>query len=286
MAKIGIVGYGVVGQAVGDGFATNKRNEILWYSRTKGPFSPEKVIKESEFIFVCVPTPMFADHSGIDLSIMEKTIAFIAPKIKGTDKILTIKSTVVPGTTAGFAKKYPGVNFAMNPEFLTEANAPWDFMHPDRTVIGAFSQPVSARLVALYQGIYGPNGKIFLTDPTTAEMVKYMSNIFLATKVMIANEMFDLCNTLGIKYEEVAKMVAADPRIMESHLSVTSVRGFGGKCFPKDTVALLGLAKKLKVELPVTQTMWERNLKIRKLRDWEEIRGAVNHSKRKPSKKK
>lgn len=286
MAKIGIVGYGVVGQAVGDGFATNKRNEILWYSRTKGPWTPEEVIKESEFIFVCVPTPMFDDHSGIDLSIMEGTIAFIAPKIKGTDKILTIKSTVVPGTTAGFAKKYPGVNFAMNPEFLTEANAPWDFMHPDRTVIGAFSQPVSARLVALYQGIYGPNGKLFLTDPTTAEMVKYMSNIFLATKVMIANEMFDLCSTLGIKYEEVAKMVASDPRIGESHLSVTSVRGFGGKCFPKDTVALLGLARKLKVELPLTETMWERNLKIRKLRDWEEIRGAVNHNSHKTSKKK
>ncbi len=268
---------------MGDGFANDKRNQIYWYSRTKGPWSPEKVIKESEFIFLCVPTPMYADHSGIDLSIVEKTIAFIAPKIKGTDKILTIKSTVVPGTTAGFAKKYPGVNFAMNPEFLTEANAPWDFMHPDRTVIGAFSQPISARLVALYQGIYGPNSKIFLTDPTTAEMVKYMSNIFLATKVMIANEMFDLCNTLGIKYEEVARMVSADPRIGESHLQVTTVRGFGGKCFPKDTVALLGLTKKLGVHLPVTETMWARNLEIRKLKDWEEIKGAVNH---KSSKKK
>lgn len=279
MANIGIVGWGVVGRAVGEGFETKKGNSIKWYSRTPGPYEPEDVIEDSEFIFLCVPTPMYSDNSGIDLSIVQKVVDFIAPKISGTDKILTIKSTVVPGTTASFKKKYPKVNFAMNPEFLTEANAPLDFLNPDRTVIGAFSQPVSARLVSLYRDLYGPKTKIFLTDPTTAEMVKYMSNIFLATKVMVANEMFDLCEALGIKYEEVAKMVAADPRIGESHLQVTTMRGFGGKCFPKDTVALLGAARKLKVKLPVTKTMWERNLQIRKTRDWEEISGAVNHKK-------
>lgn len=275
MSKIGIVGWGVVGRAVGEGFAAKKGNKIFWYSRTPGPRTPEEVVKKSEFLFVCVPTPMFADHSGIDLSVVRKTVDFIALKISGTDKVLTIKSTVIPGTTATFAKKYPRVNFAMNPEFLTEANAPWDFLHPDRTVIGAFSQRVAARLVSLYRDLYGANSKIFITDPTTAEMVKYMSNIFLATKVILANEMFDLCTALGIKYEEVVEMVAADPRIGASHINVTTVRGFGGKCFPKDTVALLGAAKKLGVDLSTVKAMWEKNLKIRKIRDWEEIRGAV-----------
>jgi UDPglucose 6-dehydrogenase len=276
MSKIGIIGWGVVGRAVGEGFATKKENKILWYSRTAGPYSSEKVISESEFLFVCVPTPMFLDGSGIDLSIVKSTVDFVAPKIAGTDKILTIKSTVVPGTTASFAKKYPKTNFAMNPEFLTEANAPYDFLHPDRTVIGALSDTVAQRLVSLYRDLYGPNTKIFMTDTTTAEMVKYMSNAFLASKVIFANEMFDLCSALGIKYEEVMEMVAADPRIGPAHFKVTTLRGFGGKCFPKDVSALLAFAKEKKVDMSALKAVWEKNLKIRKVRDWEDIKGAVN----------
>lgn len=278
--KIGIIGWGVVGRAVGEGFAKNKENEIMWYSRTQGPWSPEEVIKECEFLFICVPTPMFDDYSGIDLSVVNEVVNFIAPKISGSDKILTIKSTVVPGTTANFAKKYPKVNFAMNPEFLTEANAPWDFLHPDRTVIGASSQSVAGRLTGLYRDLLGADHKIFITDPTTAEMVKYMSNACLASKVIFANEMFDLCTALGVKYEEVKEMVAADPRIGPHHLDVTTVRGFGGKCFPKDVVALLAYAKEKKVDMSVLREVWEKNLKIRKIKDWEEIKGVVNGKKK------
>ena len=281
MANIGIIGWGVVGRAVGQGFETKKGNKVLWYSRGKGPYSPEKVISESEFLFACVPTPMFSDHSGIDLSVVKEVVDFVAPKIEGTDKILTVKSTVVPGTTASFKKKYPNVNFAMNPEFLTEANALGDFLKPDRTVIGAFSRSVSARLASLYQDLYGPGSKIFLTDPTTAEIVKYMSNALLATKVIFANEMYDLCTSMGIKYEEVKSMVVADARIGPTHLDVTTLRGFGGKCFPKDMVALIGFAKDKKVDASLLKTVWSKNLKIRKVKDWEEIKGAVNRKKKK-----
>ncbi|MCJ7805783.1 hypothetical protein MUP46_04060 [Patescibacteria group bacterium] len=282
MAKIGIIGWGIVGKAVGEGFARNKENEIFWWDKyKKGPASLQKVISESEFIFVCVPTPMFSDNSGIDLSVIKEVVDRIAPKIVKTDKILTIKSTVVPGTTVSFKKKYPETLFAMNPEFLTEANGPWDFLHPDRTIIGALSQSVSERLVALYRDLLGPKAKIFITDTTTAEMVKYMSNALLASKVIFANEMYDLCTALGIKYDEVKELVAADPRIGLSHLSVTTIRGFGGKCFPKDTVALLGFAKNMGVDMSALKAMWEKNLKIRKVRDWEEIEGAVNHKKKK-----
>jgi len=282
MAKLGIIGWGVVGRAVGEGFVSKGSNQITWWDKyKKGPYSLGKVISESEFIFVCVPTPMFSDDSGIDLSVVEETVSKVAPKISDTDKILIIKSTVIPGTTASFKKRYPKVNFAMNPEFLTEANAPWDFLHPDRTIIGALSQPVSEGLVQLYRDLLGSQAKIFITDVTTAEMVKYMSNAFLATKVIFANEMYDLSTGLGIKYEEVAEMVAADKRIGMSHLNVTTMRGFGGKCFPKDTVALLGFAKKMGVDVSLLSTVWQKNLKIRKVRDWEEIDGAVNYKKRK-----
>ena len=282
MAKIGIIGWGVVGQAVGKGFET-KGHQIFWYSRKPGPYSLNQVINKSEFIFLCLPTPMFSDYSGIDLSIIDEVVSQVAPKIAGTDKILIIKSTVVPGTTLSYKKKYPKTLFAMNPEFLTEANPLGDFLKPDRTVIGAFSPEVSARLTSLYQDLYGPEGKIFLTDSTTAEMVKYMSNALLATKVIFANEMYDLCTALGIKYEEVKGMVAADKRIGTTHLDVTTVRGFGGKCFPKDMVALIGFAKDKKVDASILKTVWEKNLRIRKIRDWEEISGAVNKKSKKKS---
>jgi UDPglucose 6-dehydrogenase len=282
MAKVGIIGWGVVGQAVGEGFASRGSNKIFWCDKyKKGPYSQAKVISESEFIFICVPTPMFSDGSGIDLSVVEEVVATIAPKISDTDKILVIKSTVIPGTTASFKKKFPKVNFAMNPEFLTEADASRDFLHPDRIIIGALSQPVCERLVRLYRDLLGPQAKVFITDTNTAEMVKYMSNVFLATKVIFANEMYKLCTALGINYEEVRNMVAADKRVGESHLSVTTLRGFGGKCFPKDTVALLGFARRMGVDMPLLSAMWAENLKIRKIRDWEEIDGAVNHKKKK-----
>ncbi|MFZ5932695.1 MAG: UDP-glucose/GDP-mannose dehydrogenase family protein [Patescibacteria group bacterium] len=285
MANIGIIGWGVVGQAVGKGFET-KGHKIYWVARKKGPYTLNELIRKSEFIFLCLPTPMFADYSGIDLSIMNEVVAKVAPKLAGTDKILVVKSTVVPGTTASYKKKYPKTLLAMNPEFLTEANALGDFLKPDRTVIGSFSQSVSARLSSLYQDLYGPGTKIFLTDPTTAEMVKYMSNALLSTKVIFANEMYDLCTALGIKYEEVRDMVAADPRIGQSHLSVTTIRGFGGKCFPKDMVALIGFAKDKKVDAALLKTVWEKNLRIRKVYDWEEISGAVNQKPKQASKKK
>jgi UDPglucose 6-dehydrogenase len=280
MTNIGIIGWGVVGQASGDGFAKDPQNTIRWFDKyKKDPFSLATVIKESEFIFVCVPTPMFSDDSGIDLSIVREVVKNIAPKIEGSEKVLIIKSTVIPGTTASFAKKYPKVHFAMSPEFLTEANAFEDFLRPDRTVIGAFQQSVAARLSQLYQNLYGAGAKIFLTDPTTAEMVKYMSNTYLAAKVIFANEMYDLCQAMGIKYEEVKKMVVADKRIYDSHLDVTTLRGFGGKCFPKDIVAILGLFKEKGVDASLLKTVWQKNLRIRKARDWEEIKGAVRKKK-------
>ncbi len=268
---IGIVGYGIVGQAVEYGF---KGEQIFIYDKYKDYLSLEEVCKKSEFIFICVPTPILEDGSGIDLSIVEENVDQIAKYIDGTDKIIIIKSTSVPGTTARMAKKYPNVNFAFNPEFLTEANFLEDFVNSDRCVIGSFDDLTSRRLVSLYKKHF-PKMPIFQSDPTTAEMVKYMANCYLATKVIFANEMFDLCEKLGIKYEEVKKLTVADHRIFDSHLDVTTMRGFGGKCFPKDMMALIGLADKLGVDTELLDTAWKKNLKIRKVKDWEEIPFAV-----------
>lgn len=276
-AKLGIIGYGIVGQALAYGFSqpqTKDKYEIRYYDKYKDTASLESVVAGSEFIFICLPTPMKADESGIDLSIIEEGIAQITKWTNGTDKIIVIKSTVVPGTTASLEKKYPKSNFAFNPEFLTEANYLEDFLNADRNIVGANNDLTSRRVVALYRQRF-PRTKIFQTDSTTAEMVKYMANALLATKVIFANEMYALCQALGIKYEEVKKLVTADHRIYDSHLDVTTARGFGGKCFPKDIVALIGRAKELNLEPRLLETVWSINKKIRKARDWEEIPFAV-----------
>lgn len=282
-AKLGIIGYGIVGQALAYGFSQpeiKNKYEIRFYDKYKDTDSLESVVSGSEFIFICLPTPMKEDESGIDLSIIEGSVAEITKYTNGTDKVIVIKSTVVPGTTASLEKKYPKSNFAMNPEFLTEANYLEDFLTADRTVVGANNDLISRRLVALYRQRF-PHMKIFQTDSTTAEMVKYMANSFLATKVIFANEMYSICQALGIKYEEVKAMVVGDHRIFDSHLNVTTSKGFGGKCFPKDVVALIGRARELKVEPKLLETAWSINKKIRKVRDWEEIPFAVegNHTK-------
>ncbi|MBI2022092.1 hypothetical protein HYS93_04430 [Candidatus Daviesbacteria bacterium] len=274
---IGIVGYGIVGQAVEYGF---KNEPIFIYDKFKPFLSLEEVCQKGEFIFLCVPTPILDDHSGIDLSIVEENVEAIAKLIKDTDKILVIKSTVVPGTTSALIKRYPKVSICFNPEFLTEANFLEDFVKADRCIIGAENDLISRRLVALFRKHF-PIMPIFQTDPTTAEMVKYMANCYLAAKVTFANEMYDICQSLGISYPEVKKLVVSDKRIYDSHLNITSQRGFGGKCLPKDLLALRALGEKFKVDTTFLDTVWNKNIKMVKFKDWEEIPFAVSSKKTK-----
>ena len=278
--NLGIIGYGFVGQAVANGFnvASKGRDTIRYYDKYKETESLEDVVKKSEFIFVCLPTPMKDDESGIDLSIIHEMMGEIAKLTNNTDKIVIIKSTVTPGTTAELEKKYPKTKFAFNPEFLTEANFLEDFLNADRTVIGANNDLVSRSVAVLYQQRF-PKTKIFQTDPTTAEMVKYFANTFLSLKVTFANFFYDYCQKIGVKYEEVKRMGAFDNRIVDKHLEVTTQRGFGGKCFPKDLIAIMGEFKKAGVDASLFETMWKYNKKIRKVHDWEEIPFAVSGNK-------
>jgi len=270
--KIGIIGYGMVGQAVQYGFSNE---EIRIYDKYKKSEALKKVVEKSDYIFVCLPTPIKSDQSGIDLTIVNSAIKEIVSISKGTDKIIIIKSTVVPGTTKKYVQKYKDSLFCFNPEFLTERAFLQDFVNADRIIIGTENSFVFRRVSSLYQKIM-PKVSIFQTDTTSAEMVKYMTNCFLATKVIFANEMYEICQKLGVKYEEIKKMIVADTRIFDSHLDITALQGFGGKCFPKDLLALIALAKKKNVGTEILDAVWSKNLKIRKVHDWEEIPFAVS----------
>jgi UDPglucose 6-dehydrogenase len=272
--NIGVIGYGYVGRATGEGFATNPKNKIFWFDKFKeSPNTLNEVIDKSDFIFIAVPTPIFADYSGMDMNIVEEVVDQVAPKISGTDKILIIKSTSLPGTTKKMALKYPGVNFVMNPEFLTQKNANADFLKPFRTVIGCDNSDIGDRVVKLYSTILPKNQKYFITNTTSAELAKYMSNVVLASKIIVGNEFYDLAQKVGANYLDVSTIAEADPRI-GTFLGVPGWdgdRGFGKACFPKDTIGILGLAKNLKVDMSALDAIWKKNLKIRKNRDWEEM---------------
>jgi len=277
MNSIGIIGYGFVGEATGSGFSKSKQNKVFWFDKyKKSPNSFDEVIKKSEFIFLCLPTPMFRDYSGMDLSIVEGVVETIAPMVSGKNKIIIIKSTVLPGTTVKFAKKYPNCNFAMNPEFLTQKRAKEDFLKPSRTVIGVTKKDVGLRIKRLYKTILPKDQKYFITDPTSAEVVKYMSNLMLASKVLLANEFYILSKKVKANYKDVYKAVEADPRI-GTHLAVPGPDGdlgFGGACFPKDTLGLLSFARKNNIDMSALNAVWKKNLKIRKNRDWEHMDNA------------
>jgi UDPglucose 6-dehydrogenase len=274
VAKIGIIGHGYVGKAVNNGFSP--KNEIFVYDKFQEPsLSLEQIVNAADFIFICVPTPMDNKYTKIDLSIVDEVFretVKLARRI-GKEPIIVIKSTVIPGTTSLLAEKYHYPKVLFNPEFLTEKNYLSDFVNADRVVIGGDSESLVQKLAELYQDSF-PTVPIFTTEPTTAEMVKYMANTLLASNIIFANEIFDLCQKLKINYSEVEKMVRGDKRLEKVPIAVTR-RGFGLKCYPKDTVAILGLAKELGVELSVLEAAWKKNLKIRKVRDWEDIPGAV-----------
>jgi len=281
MSTIGIIGYGYVGRSVEYGFLDYDRqrgfepkHRALIYDKYKDLQPLDAVLRGSDIIFACLPTPYDEEKLQIDLSIYDAVMDEICPQISGQGKVMVIKSTVAPGTTRRYAEKYPGVPFAMNPEFLTEANYLQDFVNTDRIVIGADNDWTAQKVIDLYRTCF-PAATILRMSCTAAEIVKYQSNVLLAAKVALANVFYDLCRAQGVNYEDVKKAVALDRRIGPSHLDVTTERGFGGKCFPKDLGAIIGCCRELGVDCRALEEIHAYNLRIRKVRDWHEIAGAT-----------
>lgn len=242
---VGIIGLGMVGGPLKRYF-----EECRGYVRGTDLFlfdaDPKKDFHDdanrADIIFVSVPTPRSSEGTA-DTSIITSVLKTIAAR-----KVVVIKSTVPPGTTESLQRARPDLKIVFNPEFLTEANAWENTLHPDRQLVGFTKQSRGAarRVLELL-----PPARIFAPSPgfklsaTEAELVKYGANIFLARKITFANAMFDLASSHKANYENVRKGIGADPRIGESHLNVHhhGYRGYGGYCFPKDTDALIAHAK-------------------------------------------
>jgi len=188
-------------------------------------------IKNTEVTFICVGTPSNPDGS-INLSIVKSASEYLGLALRDKQEyhVVVVKSTVVPETTekvvAPIIRKYnKNIGFVMNPEFLREGNAVHDFMNPDRIVIGSTDKKSGNIVEQLYMGLDAP---IIRTNPKTAEMVKYTSNSFLATKISFTNEIGNICKELGIDVYEVMKAVGLDFRISPYFLNAGA--GFGGSC--------------------------------------------------------
>lgn len=241
-----------------------------------------RAVRESLVVFIAVGTPSREDGSA-DLRYVEEVARTVARNLNGY-KVIVTKSTVPVGTGRTIQRIIhedngagPGGVFdiASNPEFLREGSAIEDFLRPNRIVIGAESPQAIAILQDLYRPLYLIEVPFVITTIETAELIKYASNSFLATKITFMNEMATLCEVLGVDIHVVAKAMGLDQRIGPKFLHPGP--GFGGSCLPKDTWALVNIAREHRCRAHVVETVIEVN-EQQKLRMVQKITGALGAS--------
>ncbi len=238
METIGFIGQGWIGKHYADDF------EARGFSVVRYGLEPEyagnkDTIATCPIVFIAVPTP--TTETGFDSSIVRSVLPLV-----GKGNIAVLKSTLLPGTTEELQTQFPDILILNSPEFLREANAAYDAAHPERNLIGIPEdteryQEAAKRVLA----VLPPAPYAQVLPARAAELTKYAGNVFLALKVVYANMLSDLSESLGVDYDLVREALAADPRIGPSHLSVLSAsghsdkagRGAGGHCFIKDLEA-------------------------------------------------
>ena len=278
--RIGIIGKGFVGSAVAHGFshACGYSAEIRIYDQDpkRSMNTLDDTVNNSDFIFLSVPTP--ADKNGkMDLSIVNSLLKDIHAINKNETNIVLVRSTVVPGTARSLQDKFPSLRIVFNPEFLTERSAMFDFINQTRIILGGDKEHTEM-VASLYTHRFGINLPIVQTDYQTAESIKYMNNLFFATKVSFLNEMFMMVKKVGGNWDDAINGFILDGRIGHSHLSVPGPDGkfgFGGSCFPKDIQALIAFGDELGIEMNVLKGAWKTNLEVRPEKDWEKLKGRA-----------
>lgn len=293
MEKIAMIGVGYVGLVSGTGLADfgnevicvdideekiNKlKNDILPIYEPglldlvkknveKGRLSfttdLENSIKNSRVIFSAVPTPS-AKNGEVDLTYVFNVVDKLADVIDSY-KIIVTKSTVAVGTGDKIRERLlsKGVpedmfDIVSNPEFLREGSAVGDFMRPDRVVLGTSSEKALNIMKGIYRSLYLIETPIVATDVRTAEMIKYASNAFLATKISFINEVANICENVGANVQMVAKAMGLDGRISPKFLHAGP--GYGGSCFPKDTLALTKIAEQAGLKATIVEAVIEVN---------------------------
>ncbi|OJV46794.1 MAG: UDP-glucose 6-dehydrogenase [Alphaproteobacteria bacterium 43-37] len=220
-------------------------------------------VATADVVMIAVGTPMRAEDSQADLSYVFSVTKEIAESLSGYTIIAT-KSTVPAGTGTAVKKIITEINpnanvdVVSNPEFLREGSAIEDFMRPDRVVIGVESEKARELMKQLYRPLYLNETPMVFVSLETAELIKYASNAFLATKISFINQIADLCEKCGADVQDVAKGMGLDRRIGSKFLHASP--GYGGSCFPKDTIALAKLAQNHGTPMSIVESVHESNL--------------------------
>ncbi|MBT7543701.1 MAG: UDP-glucose/GDP-mannose dehydrogenase family protein, partial [Gammaproteobacteria bacterium] len=243
------------------------------------------VFKDSDAIFIAVGTPTNPNSNNADLKYVYDVIREIADliDIKDNPKLIVTKSTVPVGTGKDLEsyilnyrkelKVVKNFDIASNPEFLREGSAIEDFMRPDRVICGVESEFAKNTLKTLYRPLNLRETPILFSKRETAELIKYASNGFLATKITFINEMADICEKVGADVQDVAKGIGLDGRIGSKFLHPGP--GFGGSCFPKDTRALAEIGKEFGARTSLIETVIKVN-EARKINMVKKIKEAID----------
>jgi UDPglucose 6-dehydrogenase len=248
---VGIVGCGFVGQAMLRLFG-----DCPVYDPAKGQTDRE-AINRCRFAFVCVPTPT-GQGGECDVSLVEETVRWVEPEI------IVIRSTVAPGTTDRLRHE-TGKRIVFQPEYIGEtvAHPLLDHQAQGFSVLGGLTEDASP-VADLYKRYYHAAHRFYFTTALTAELAKYMENAFYATKVTFCNEFFDIARRFGVDYNELREVWLADPRISRDHTFVyPDDRGFGGKCLPKDTAAIIAASEKHRFTPPLLRAVLTVNAAYR-----------------------
>ncbi len=259
--KIAIIGHGFVGKATDWGF--NKNIDKFIFDPKYNTNYSDLYSFNPEMVFVCVPTPMSSDGSQ-DLSIVESTTKMLLKRCP--DSIIILKSTIVPSALSKLLKI--SRNLIYNPEFLREKYANEDFVNSPMIIFGG-DRNIAEKVSKLYlDHSRCVNKDHIFTDLLSAALIKYSINTFLATKVIFFNEIKDIFEQLDVNdsWEKIIRTISLDLRIGSSHMDVPGHdgrRGFGGACFPKDSLAFAKCAKELGCELSVLTAAIKTNNKIR-----------------------
>lgn len=239
--KLGIVGYGVVGKALGKvfQFEAGNPNVVVYDKFVKGMNTARRraALQECDLVFVSVPTPESPD-GRCDLSAIEEVVSWVKP-------VMCVKSTVPPGTVDRLAAM-TGKAICFSPEYVGETIwHPFKGIESHGFVIVGGKRSVCELVIRAYQQFLGPMPHYYITSARTAELCKYMENAFLATKVAFVNQFYEIAQGFDVDYNELRELWLADGRVGRSHTIVTAERGYRGRCLPKDMASIIHAAREV-----------------------------------------
>ena len=275
--KIGVIGNGFVGSAIVRGLNHYFDIKIYDHEIKKTVHSFDETIKQ-DIVFVCLPTPMFKDTYECDLSYIKNFFTDVITCGFNPNTIFVIKSTVPIGTTETLCEKFNPLRIIHSPEFLTARTANIDFITASRNIIGGRAENGTDLVKKLYEDRF-PGINCLTMSSNESEFIKYFVNTFFATKISFFNEMHLLCSKMNVDWNKILEGVMTDGRIGISHYQVPGHDGdfgFGGTCFPKDINAFIKTFEQNGIDPVVLKSVWDRNLSVRKNKDWEKSKSATS----------